>query len=397
MIKRNIHLMYALALLQGMVFYAPVATLYRTSHGLTIFEITLLESISLILCLLLEIPWGVFADRIGYKKTMVFCCGLYFASKLVFWAADGFWGFFLERVMLGVVMAGLSGVDMSVLYLSCGEGKSQRAFGVYNALAVVGMLFATLLFSVFVGENYKLAAALTAISYGLAFVLSLFLCEVRGEGERGLRFSEFGSLIKGVLKNRRLLMFLAAVALFSECYHTVTVFLNQPKYESCGMSASAIGLAYAVVTVSGSCAAFSGRLTNFCGERRSILLFGITAAASCLALAPSGCAAVSVGGVLALNVSMSLFEPLQLELQNREVRTRNRATELSIFAIIIDSISAGTSLVFGALADSSLVSAFLFGTAACLTAVMLLLGSCKVASGTCVLITSRYLFFEEEK
>lgn len=56
--KRNLWIMYAIALLQGMVFYGPIATLYRQAHGLTIFQITLIESISLVLLILLEIPWG---------------------------------------------------------------------------------------------------------------------------------------------------------------------------------------------------------------------------------------------------------------------------------------------------------------------------------------------------
>ena len=82
--KRNVWLMYAIALLQGMVFYGPIATLYRQSAGITIFEITMIESISLALSLLLELPWGIIADRIGYKKTMLFCCILYFLSKIVY-------------------------------------------------------------------------------------------------------------------------------------------------------------------------------------------------------------------------------------------------------------------------------------------------------------------------
>ena len=53
--KRNIYLMYAIAFLQGMVFYGPVATLYRQAQGVSVFQITLIESISLILCILLEI------------------------------------------------------------------------------------------------------------------------------------------------------------------------------------------------------------------------------------------------------------------------------------------------------------------------------------------------------
>ena len=367
--------MYALSLLQGMVFYAPIATLYRTSQGVSVFEITILESVSLVLCLALEVPWGMAADRIGYKKTMAFCCGLYFASKLVFWAAEGFWCFMLERVMLAVVMAGISGVDMSVIYLSCGGEKGRRVFSLYNILGTLGMLSAALIFSRFVGENYKLAAALTAVSYGLAFIISLFLVEVRGENQSKFCLAELKKLIKNVLHNRRLLMLLAAIALFSESCHTVTVFLNQPKYESCGMSASAIGLAYALVTLSGVLAALSDSIVKKFGEKRSSVMLGIVALASCIILSLTGSGLVSVCGVLLMNIAMSIFEPMQLEMQSRAVRSANRATELSVYAIIVDCISAGSSLVYGALAEMSLKAAFAFGGAVCFVGVLLLINS----------------------
>ena len=90
--KKNLYVMYALALLQGMVFYGPIATLYRQAQGVTVFEITVIESISLALGILLEIPWGMIADKIGYRKTMIFCSSLYFISKIVFWQATGFGG-----------------------------------------------------------------------------------------------------------------------------------------------------------------------------------------------------------------------------------------------------------------------------------------------------------------
>lgn len=37
MIKRNIYVLYAIALLHGMVFYGPIATLYRQAAGIGIF------------------------------------------------------------------------------------------------------------------------------------------------------------------------------------------------------------------------------------------------------------------------------------------------------------------------------------------------------------------------
>ena len=177
MFKRNLRCMYAMALLQGMVFYGPVATLYREAQGVSIAQITLIESISLALCILLEVPWGILADKLGYKNTMVACCFLYFLSKLVFWQAADFGGFLLERILLSVVTAGLSGVDSSILYLSCGGQDSQKVFGLYNSLQTAGLLAAALIFSLFVGDNYALAGLLTVFSYGAAALCALGLTE----------------------------------------------------------------------------------------------------------------------------------------------------------------------------------------------------------------------------
>lgn len=126
--KKNIRIMYAMSLLQGMVFYGPIATLYRQSVGVTVFQITFIESVSLALAILLEIPWGVVADKIGYKKSMIICSLLYFISKIVFYGANGFTAFLIERIILSVVIAGLSGLDSSILYLSAPPQQSQKVF-----------------------------------------------------------------------------------------------------------------------------------------------------------------------------------------------------------------------------------------------------------------------------
>ena len=166
--KRNISIMYIMALLQGMVFYGPIATLYRQVRGVTVFQITIIEGISLALSLILEVPWGVVADRIGYRKTIVFCSWLYFISKIVFWQATDFNAFLIERVMLSVIFAGLSGVDSSILYPSNQGNDMQKVYGRYNTMGMLGLLLAAGVFSVFVRDDYSLAGLLTVISYGIA-------------------------------------------------------------------------------------------------------------------------------------------------------------------------------------------------------------------------------------
>ena len=63
--KRNIVLLCLITFLQGMVFYAAVATLYRQAAGLSIFEITAIEGISVAMALALEVPWGRIAERLA--------------------------------------------------------------------------------------------------------------------------------------------------------------------------------------------------------------------------------------------------------------------------------------------------------------------------------------------
>lgn len=372
--KRNIHIMYAIALLQGMVFYGPVATLYRQAHGISIFQITLIESISLILGIALEIPWGVIADRIGYRRTMVFCCGLYAVSKIIFWQATGFSGFLLERIMLSIIIAGLSGVDSSILYLSCNPENSRRGFGIYNALQMAGLLAAAAVFSLFIGENYELAGFLTVISYGAAALLSLGLTEVLPDKKKisdSPRY--FGDILKNTLTNRYLLMFLLACAFLSETHQTITVFLNQLQYEKCGLSAAAIGGIYIFITLAGMIGAFSDKLTKSLHIRMSAILFYGVAILSCIILAATNKAIPSIAGILALRMAHSLFQPLQSEFQNRQVATAHRATELSIQAMIINSAAIATNLLFGKLAELSLPASFLFGAGICAAGIFLLL------------------------
>lgn len=74
--------MYVIIFLQGFVFYGPVATLYRQARGLSMPEIFLIESISWILVIILEVPWGWFSDKFGYKKTLIFVNALFFIYQV---------------------------------------------------------------------------------------------------------------------------------------------------------------------------------------------------------------------------------------------------------------------------------------------------------------------------
>lgn len=367
MIKKNIYLMYAIAFLHGMVFYGPVATLYRQAQGVSVFQITVMESISLAVCLLLELPWGIAADKIGYQRTMLICCFLFFISKIIFWRATGFLGFLCERILLSVVVSGLSGVDTSILYLSCKRENTQHVFGVYTSLETSGLLAASLLFSLYIQTNYRLAALLTVVSYGIAALLSMFLVEVRSTKDYKKKYDqrEFFKILCDTAQNKKLLLFLAGVALLNETHQTITVFLNQLQFVKCNMTEAMIGVTYSAVTVAGLCSSLSSKITVKLGELRLVKLCYGTAFAACAAVAVTSSAVVSIIGILLLRITFSLFQPLQTNLQNRQVLSQNRATVLSTFAVVINSIGVFTNVIFGALANVNISLSLWAGACLC--------------------------------
>ncbi len=361
--RRNIYIFYVMALLQGMVFYGPIATLYRQASGVGLGQIALMEGLSLTLSVALELPWGLLAERLGYRQTMVLCSGLYFVTKLIFWRAAGFGGFLLERVLLGVVAAGLSGVDAGMLYLSCPPENAQRTFEIYNNMTILGLLLATGVYTLWIGEDHRLAGALTAVSYAAAALLSLGLREVRApERRRGREVLDgFRGALGETLKNRRLLLFLTGAALLGASHQMITVFYSQSQYQRTGMTAAGMGLAYALATLLGLLGGFSARLREWVGERWLLLLLPLTSALACLLLALTGDKLSSVLAVSALRVGYNLLQPLQAAVQNREIRGKDRATALSVHAVWMDAVTLSATLVFGRLSEISLPAAFLLG------------------------------------
>lgn len=376
--KRNLFFMYAISFFQGMVFYSSIATLYRQAAGLSIFQITMIESISLVLSFAFEIPWGVLADRIGYKRTMIVCSILFFISKIIFWKSQDFADFLLERVILAIVISGLSGVDISILYLSCCEDDSQRAFGIYEGLGTAGLLSATAIYAVFIGENYRAAGFLTVISYGIAAILSFGLKEVKAyQKDKRMPFKYSINILKETLFNRSLFFLIAGVAFLREVNQTITVFFSQLQYTKAGMSIRLISSVYILMTLSGLVSVFSAPLTKRLKPRFFGATLFVVCSFSCFMLAFTENPFVSVLGILLVRVCFSLMSPLGTELQNKAITTIDRATALSMSTLIMDLLAVFTNLVFGKLAEFNLSSAMCFGGFLCILGVILYLRGLK--------------------
>ena len=360
--RRNTALFFAAYFLEGLCFYAPVATLYRQAAGLILAQIGAIESVSVALMLLLELPWGRVADRLGHRRGIVLSTALYALSKVVFWRAEGFGGFLLERVILAVALSGLSGCDSAYLYACGAPEEGQRRFGLWGAVQTTGLVTAGVCSTLFFGEHYRAAAGWTVVTYGLAALLTLFLTDPPEETPARAERPPLRAALGWSLAHVPLLV---GAALFTETVQFVAVFLSQLQYRRAGIPLRWFGLLYVLTTLAALAGVRSHRLTGGLGRRGGVLLLLGGSAALCLLLALLPLPGASVLGVMGLRAAGALFEPLSLDLQNAAAPPGGAAVQLSCNAMVMELTAAALNPAFGAAADLGTGWALLLGAAAC--------------------------------
>ncbi|SKC71965.1 MFS transporter [Maledivibacter halophilus] len=341
---------------KGLFFYGPVATLYRQARGLSMSQIFLIESISWILIIILEVPWGWFSDRLGYKKTLVLVNTLFFLSKIVFYMSGSFVLFLLERVLLSIVLAGLSGCDIALIYSSIEEEESQRVFGRYNALGTLGFLLASVLSSFIVEISLDYTALFTIFPYALAAILTLFLAEVKNDDKDKQKFKES---LKQAFRHKTIIIFIISIALIIEVFQAVTVFLNQSQYSKSGIDAKYFGVILAGIQCLRLFSVKSNYLSKKLGDCQAIIVLNSLVILCCIVLIFTSSSILSVMTIGLVSLSVAMIGPIEMDIKNKTIRTSNRATILSIYSMIGSLIASIGNIIIGKTADYSLDKAFI--------------------------------------
>lgn len=370
---KNIHLMYAIAFFQGIVLYASISALYRQARGLTLAEYAVIDGFSYLFQLAFEIPFGMLADRVGYKKTLLLSNGFYLISKVIFWQAFGFGSFLMERLFFSLALAGLSGVDVSILYLSCGKQDSQKVFSYYTAFGTAGMLTGCLIFTLFLSTDYNATALGTVITYGIAFFLSFFISDVHSDApkESVSSFRRLTDVFRITLRDRKFLLFILGESLISYAAWAVSVMLNQNKYIALGLTEQHIGwikILFAGLALTGT---YSAVLTKKLGFKKFMILGTSTVAVSALVMGLTENILLAVLSGALVEISYGLIQPLITNLHSRRVSVSDRATQLSVYAMIVELCSFGISFLMALITARSYWGSFLFCTGAAIVGILL--------------------------
>jgi len=354
----------ALTFFQYLYLYNHVGALYMQSRGLSLLQVNSIWSIIVLTIVLMEVPTGVIADRIGRKRSVVMAIFLQFLGEFFYIFASGYIAFVLIAILGGVGYSFLSGAYEALIFDSLPaenrEAAMKQAMGrvgaAYQLAFFVAPLLGGLVISKLVLSKYLLGIALTAASVFVAFLISLTLKEPPSPYHRKA-LSAMQILKSGLaqVRGNRKIRWIAAVAIFTGTFSATLVNFYQPHFVRFGVTTSLpIGVALslgglAAFLVLKNVAAIEQRLGRF-----GLFFFSFFPGVLYLLLAIAPNIPVLFSVFILTYAFADAKNPLISAYQNEQIESASRATTISLISMIGKIYVAIVSLLLGWIANYSI-------------------------------------------
>lgn len=334
---RNLRLFYAFRLLATSYLFVPIFMLFQADRGLTFFERLALGGIYSAVIILVEVPTGVFADRLGRRRSMMWGAITMVVSCLLAAQASDFLHFALAESLAALSMALVSGADSAYLYdLLAAHDRAHeypRRESTASAWHLLGSAFA------FVGGG-ALALVHLALPYlvtaGVAAAAAVVACLLEEDTEdapirqRANWFQQTLAAMGEVLRNGKLAWLVGYSAVVFALLRA-TIYVYQPYLAERGLGTFEVGLLFAGVNlVAAGVAQRTFQLRASFGEERLLWTLLAVLGISFVGLASAGAGPWMLVLLLVQAIASGIYSPLTKPLLNREIRSENRAAVLSV-------------------------------------------------------------------
>ena len=379
----NINKIIIIRFCRNFHLYIHAYALLLLARGLTLVQISLIESIVIGTIFLMEVPTGVMADRIGRKWSIFAATVLLMSAEFIFIFARTFEWYVLVALLTGAGFAFASGAVEALVYDSLPpenrEEAMKRAMGRVNSWGQIAFVIAPIIGGLIIGdasvENFIPAIALTVVALLIGALVCLTLREPAIDTSEK-KTSSMTLLRDGVhlLRHHQRLRRLAMLVVFTTPITSSLVTTLGPPYLV--QNDAAPFMAGVVLSVGSLLAAFTQRyaykLEEWLGQGRAIaVLILLPGFMYWLLAAVAGPAATVLVMILMYGVN-DMKDPLFSAYQNAFIESKNRATVLSLINMFLNLYAAIAMPIFAAIAETSLVNAFLAMGAMIMTWGMLL-------------------------
>ena len=358
MIERNIKLLKWDNFFCGLYALSMVLVIYFESITKSYAQAMLIYSISSIVKVAMEIPTGIFSDKIGRKKTIILSSLLFFITSFI-WAfagsLDNVLLLYVGAVIFGISDAFLSGTNEALMFETMEELKKQDNFDVLfsqcNGWLQVGFVCSSIIAAIVIYFfDMEVLAWFSIIPMMISFFIALWYVEPKVYNRRKdiTSVKVFIASLKDIYANRKAFLFslldVMENALGMSCHRFEVAYFNTliPLW--------AVNFARLLKQVTGVISFFMISKIKSLGASR--ILFG----------SMIGNAFVRVLGVVIDNVltpfvisSVNLFygtaETIRKDILQHEFTTKQRATMGSIVSFFSNIVMAILMYILGYVAD----------------------------------------------
>lgn len=354
---------------QSFHLYIHAYALILMDRGLSLFQITSIESIVIATIFVMEIPTGVIADRIGCKWSITAALFLMMSAEFLFLFAQTYPIYIVVAILTGTGFAFASGAIEAMVYDSLPEENRdnlmKKAMGQINSTARIAFFISPVVGAFIIGDGthggYIVAIALTVIALIIGILVSFTLEEPQSEWEAE-KPGSFTILKQGIGEfraNKNLQRLLLLIIFTNPMTSMLIVTLAAPYLTQNGVSPFVIGLTLSIGSLLAAVTQrYAYKLEEWVGQKRAIQF---------LLLLPAlmyGILALLSGSILPVIIIIIMYgtndmkAPLFSAYQNSMIGNKNRATLLSIINMFLNLFVAIVAPVYAAIGTASLSVAF---------------------------------------
>jgi len=255
-IEGNLWRFQAFAAVVFTPFMLPVLVLFWQDNGLDLFDVFALQGLFAVAVVLLEVPTGMIADRLGKRTSLSIAAVVLAISMLGYALGHGFSAFLAAEIGLALGVALYSGADAALLFdtLEALDRKAeyQRLSGRIRAIQMISIALANIAGGIVGSWSLRATLWMSILGPVLAFVVARGFVEVQkpevAETPRAA-LKAYGALIASATKfvrKHRLVQWQIALMAVLVGSATWLLWLYQPYMQMVGLPIWAFGVAFAI-------------------------------------------------------------------------------------------------------------------------------------------------------
>ena len=369
MYASNINKIVLITFFQRFHLYVHAYALLLLGRGLTLVQISMIESIVIGTIFLMEVPTGVLADRLGRKWSIFASTVLLMSAEFIFIFARGFEWYVFIALLTGTGFAFASGAMEALIYDSLPEeGRDdamKRAMGRVNSFAQIAFVIAPILGGLIIGdatvENFIPAIALTVLALLLGAFVSVTLREppVDSTEKKAGSMTLLRDGVSLLLTQPRLRRLALLVIFTSPFTGAIVTVLGPPYLVRNEVSPFVIGVALSLGSLLAALTQrYAYKVEEWLGQARAIALLILMPGALYWILAVVAGPVAPVLIIILMYGVNDMKAPLFSAYQNALIESKNRATVLSMISMFLSLFMALALPVYAALAQRSLSLTF---------------------------------------